>query len=68
MKCFFYLPWWPSCLDCGALINVDAPRCGGLRPDRAHVGRFSSWGTVVSKGFLVESAYFSSHIRHSTAS
>ena len=25
-----YLPWWPSCLDRGALINVDAP--GGSRP------------------------------------
>ena len=23
-----YLPWWPSCLDRGALINVDAPGCG----------------------------------------
>ena len=22
------LPWWPSCLDHGALINVDAPGCG----------------------------------------
>ena len=20
--------WWPSCLDCGALINVEAPGCG----------------------------------------
>ena len=23
-----YLPWWPSCLDRGALINVDAPGSG----------------------------------------
>ena len=23
-----YLPWWPSCLDRGALNNVDAPGCG----------------------------------------
>ena len=23
-----HLPWWPSCLDCSALINVDAPVCG----------------------------------------
>ena len=22
------LPWWPSCLDRGALINADAPGCG----------------------------------------
>ena len=33
---------------------------GGSRPDGAQVGRFSSWGTVVPKGFLAESAYFSS--------
>ena len=33
---------------------------GGSRPDGARVGRFSSWGTVVPKGFLDESAYFSS--------
>ena len=25
-----YLPWWLSWLDCGALINVDAPGCGML--------------------------------------
>ena len=24
------MPWWPSCLDRGALINVDAPGCGTL--------------------------------------
>ena len=23
-----YLPWWPGFLDCGALINVEAPGCG----------------------------------------
>ena len=23
-----HLPWWPSCLDSGALINADAPGCG----------------------------------------
>ena len=23
-------PWWPSCLDCGTLINVDAPGCGTI--------------------------------------
>ena len=23
-----YLPWWPSCLDRGALNNVDAPGFG----------------------------------------
>ena len=44
-----YLPWWPSCLDRGALINVDAPGCGtsvvrGLTGRQ--VERFSSWGTV----------------------
>ena len=22
------MPWWPSCLDRGALINVNAPGCG----------------------------------------
>ena len=22
------MPWWPSCLDGGALINVEAPGCG----------------------------------------
>ena len=59
---------WPSCLDRGALINADAPGCGGSRPDGAQVGRFSSWGTVVPKGFLTESAYFSSRISHSAAS
>ena len=21
------MPWWPCCLDRGALINVDAPGC-----------------------------------------
>ena len=36
----------------------------GLRPDWAQVGRFSSWGTFVAKGFLAESAYFSSCISH----
>ena len=41
---------------------------GGSRPDGAQVGRFSSWGTVVPKGFLAESAYFSLRIRHSAAS
>ena len=35
---------------------------GGSRPDGAQVERFSSWGTVVPKGFLAESAYFSSRI------
>ena len=24
----FHLPWLPSCLDCGALINVDGPGFG----------------------------------------
>ena len=23
-----HLPWWPSSLDRGALINVEAPGCG----------------------------------------
>ena len=48
-----------SVRDRGALINVDTPGCGGSRPDGAQVGRFSSWGTVVPKGFLIESTYFS---------
>ena len=25
------LPWWPSCLDHGVLINVEAPGCGTSR-------------------------------------
>ena len=29
---------------------------GGSRPDRAQVGRFSSKGTVVPKGFLIKEA------------
>ena len=33
---------------------------GGSRPDGAQVGRLSSWGTVIPKGFLAESAFFSS--------
>ena len=24
------MPWWSSCLDRGALMNVDAPGCGTL--------------------------------------
>ena len=24
----YYLPWWPSCSDRGALNNVDSPGCG----------------------------------------
>ena len=55
------LPWWLSCLDHGALINVDSPgfRFGGSRPDGAQVGSFSSWGTAVLKGFLAHSVYIS---------
>ena len=52
-----------SWLDRGALINVDAQRMwyvGRSKPDGAKAGRFSSWGTVEPKGFLAESAYFSS--------
>ena len=41
---------------------------GGSRPDGAQVGRFSSWGTTVPKGFLAKSAYFSSRISHLSAS
>ena len=54
-----------SCLDRGALINVDAPGCGTLvvrGPTKHKYEGFSSWGTVVPKGFLAESAYFSSRI------
>ena len=29
-------------------------------PEGAQVGRFSTWGTVVPKGYLAESAYLSS--------
>ena len=63
--------WLTSWLDRGALINVDAPGCGthgGSRPDGTQVGRFSSWGTVVPKDFLAESAYFASRISHTAAS
>ena len=58
-----------SCLDLGAQINVEAPGCGMsvVRGLTAQVGRFSSWGAVVPKGFLAESAYFLSHICHSIA-
>ena len=28
MASVILLPWWPSCLDRGALNNVDAPGCG----------------------------------------
>ena len=41
---------------------------GGWRPDGAQVGRFTSWDTPVTKGFLAESAYFSSRISHSVTS
>ena len=27
-SCLINLPWWPSCLDRGALINVEATGCG----------------------------------------
>ena len=40
----------------------------GSRPDRAQVGRFPSWGTAVPKGFLAETAYFSSRISLSVMS
>ena len=33
-----YLPWWPSCLDHGALINLDAPGFG-TSVDRGPTGR-----------------------------
>ena len=38
----YCLHWMPSCLDRGALTNVDAPGCG-----TSVVQRFSSWGKVV---------------------
>ena len=44
-----------SCLGRGALNNFDAQECNtlvGSRPDGTQVGRFSSWGTVLPKGFL----------------
>ena len=52
------------------IINVDAPGCGTsvVRGQRAQVGRFSSWGSIVPKGFLAESAYISLCINHSAAS
>ena len=63
--------WWPSWLDRDALINVDAPGFGtsvARGPTGHKLGKFSSWGTAVPKGFLTESAYFSSRISHSAAS
>ena len=36
------------------------PEIKRLKPYEAQVVRFSSWGTAVPKGFLTESAYFSS--------
>ena len=30
-----------------------------VKADGAQVGRFSSWGTALPKGFLAENAYFS---------
>ena len=65
-------PWLPSWLDCGELINVDAPGCGTSvvrGPTGAQVGRFTSWGTKdVPRGFLAKSAYFSTRISNSTMS
>ena len=46
-------PWCPNQL----LTPKDVVR-RWFRPDGAQVGRFSSWGTVVPKGFLTKSAYF----------
>ena len=54
------LPWLPSCLDRGTLINVDASGCGTYVVRGSSRKVFLSWGTVVPKGFLAESAYFSS--------
>ena len=34
------MPWWPSCLDLGALINVDTPGFGMLVVRGAQVERF----------------------------
>ena len=64
------MSWWPSCLDRGALINVDAPGCGTsvVRGLMGTSRKVFAWGTVVPKGFLAESAYFSSRTSHSTAS
>ena len=49
----------PCCTNCPRIRIV-----GGSRPNGAKVGRFSSWGTVVPKGFLTKRAYKS----HSAAS
>ena len=65
----YYPPWWPNWFDHGAPISVDALGCG-MSVVRGLTGtsRKVSWGTAVTKGFLTESAYFSSCISHSTAS
>ena len=50
-------------------FNVDTQGFGtSVVRGPTEVGRFSSWGTVVPKDFLAESAYFSSQISHSVAS
>ena len=61
-------PWCPN--QC-ALINVEAPGFGTLvvqGSNGAKEARFQSWDTAVPKGFIAESAYFSSRISHSEAS
>ena len=61
-----YLAPWSSCLDRGALIDVDARwYILGSRTDGAQVGRFHPGITVVPKDFLSKSAYFKlSHVKH----
>ena len=54
------LPWWLSWLDRGALIN-DATECG-TSVVRGPTGHKWEGFHPVPKGFLAESAYFSSHI------
>ena len=59
-----------SWLDSSALINVDAPGCGTsvVQGPRGTSKNVSSWSTVVPKGFLTESAHFTSQTSHSAAS
>ena len=48
-----YLPWWPSCLDRGALINVDAPGSGIRQWFEARLGTSRKVFILgVPKGFL----------------
>ena len=71
MKGFIYnLPWRPSWLECGALINDYAPGCGTLvvRGPTGHKKEGFHPGVSCTNGCLAESAYISTSTSLSTAS